>query len=382
MGERTAYDVVIVGARCAGATTAMLLARAGLRVLAVDRSAYGSDALSTHALMRGAVLQLARFGVLDAVRAAGTPPIRAASFHYGAEVTEVAIKPRDGVDALYAPRRTVLDPILVDAARDAGAEVWHGLRVVDLVRDASGRVRGVVVEDARGQRAIEAALVIGADGIKSTVARLVGARPHRVGSYAAGFVYGYFSGLPTDGLHWCYATTASAGFIPTGDRQHCVFVATRSARLGATLRAELEASFPMLLSEAAPRFGAAMATARRHGRLRVFRGAPGFVRQSWGPGWALVGDAGYFRDPITAHGITDALRDAELLAHAVVRGSDQALEDYQWVRDDLAVPLLELSDDIASYELDLDAIRRRHVSLSEELSRGTRLIGSLSDVAA
>ncbi|MDX1390643.1 MAG: FAD-dependent monooxygenase, partial [Acidobacteriota bacterium] len=121
------YDAVVVGARVAGASTAMLLAQSGLKVLVVERGRYGSDTLSTLALMRGGVLQLARWGVLDAVREAGTPPIHATSFHYGDDVVEVAIKPRDGVDALYSPRRTVLDRLLADAAVEAGAEIRYGV---------------------------------------------------------------------------------------------------------------------------------------------------------------------------------------------------------------------------------------------------------------
>ena len=136
------YDVVVVGARPAGAATAMLLARAGLRVLVVDRARYGSDALSTHALLRGGVLQLARWGLLDRVAASGRPPARRTVFHYGDEKVDVPIKPGDGFDALYAPRRTVLDPILVDAARDAGAEVRFGVSVTGLCRDETGRVSG------------------------------------------------------------------------------------------------------------------------------------------------------------------------------------------------------------------------------------------------
>ena len=123
------YDVVIVGARCAGAATAMLLARAGHRVLVVDRGRYGTDTLSTHALMRGAVIQLHRWNVLPAVVAAGTTPVRQATFFYGDESVAVPIAPRDGIDALYAPRRHVLDRLLVDAARVAGADVAYGVRI-------------------------------------------------------------------------------------------------------------------------------------------------------------------------------------------------------------------------------------------------------------
>src|SRR5262245_23857340 len=128
----TPYDVVIVGARTAGASTAMLLARAGHRVLLVDRGQYGTDALSTHALMRGAVVQLHRWDVLPAVIAAGTPPVQRATFFYGDQTVSFPIAPRDGIDALYAPRRHVLDRLLVDNAVEAGATVVFGVHLKGL----------------------------------------------------------------------------------------------------------------------------------------------------------------------------------------------------------------------------------------------------------
>ena len=143
------YDVIIAGARCAGAATAMLLARQGARVLLLDRSRYGTDTLSTHALMRGAVLQLHRWGLLPRVIAAGTPAVRSTTFHLPAAVPAVEIKPRDGVDALYAPRRVILDAILADAARSAGAELRFGTSVTGLRRDRTGRVTGIAGRPAR-----------------------------------------------------------------------------------------------------------------------------------------------------------------------------------------------------------------------------------------
>src|SRR5678815_2817717 len=137
------FDAVIVGARCAGAATALLLARGGARVLLVDKGVYGSDTLSTHALMRGAVLQLTQWGVLPAVVAAGTPPVRSTTFSYRDQDVTVAIEPKFGVSALYAPRRAVLDRILVDAATASGAEVRYGVRIDDVIRDEGGRVRGI-----------------------------------------------------------------------------------------------------------------------------------------------------------------------------------------------------------------------------------------------
>ena len=160
------YDVVIVGARCAGAATALLLARRGLRVLAIDRGRYGSDTVSTHALMRAGVLQLARWGVLDGIKAAGTPVVRSTSFHYGDEIVAVQIKPQNDIEGLYAPRRTVIDRVLVDAARRAGAEIAFETELVDLVRGDSGRVCGIRLRNGHArERQVSAGLVIGADGV-------------------------------------------------------------------------------------------------------------------------------------------------------------------------------------------------------------------------
>ena len=136
------FDVAIVGARVAGAATALLLARAGLKVVVLDRTTYGNDTLSTHALMRAGVMQLSRWGLLDDVIASGTPAVRRTTFFVGPDPLVISIKPAYGVDALYAPRRTVLDPMLVDAAAAAGADIRFGVTVAGLERGDDGRVTG------------------------------------------------------------------------------------------------------------------------------------------------------------------------------------------------------------------------------------------------
>ena len=190
------FDAVIVGARCAGAATALLLARAGARVLLVDRGTHGTDTLSTHALMRGAVLQLYRWGVLPAIVAAGTPPVHSTTFSYTEQEVTVTIEPKYGVSALFAPRRALLDRILVDAAADSGAEVRFGVRVEDLLRDDRGRVRGVAVSEDGARHQITADIVIGADGLYSTVARRVNAAAVVEGRHSTGVLYSYWEGLP------------------------------------------------------------------------------------------------------------------------------------------------------------------------------------------
>jgi len=364
------YDVVIAGARCAGASTAMLLAREGLRVLVVDPLDRGSDTLSTHAIMRAGVLQLHRWGLLDAVKAAGTPAIRSTTFHYAGEKIEVQIKPRDGVDGLYAPRRTVLDPILVDAAVAAGAEVVHGHSVVGLLRDGDGRVRGARVAGAdRRAFDVEADLVIGADGIRSRVARLLDAETDYAATHGAPALYSYWTDVGLEGNQWFYEVGGAIGTIPTNHDETCVFVGVPPAVFERERRQGLENLYHRRIRETSPDLAERMASGESRSGLRAFAGAPGFLRRSAGPGWALVGDAGYFRDPITAHGITDALRDAESLARAVTRGGESALRAYQRERDDLVRSLLDLSDRIASFEWDLDEVKQLHIDLSREMKR-------------
>ena len=367
----SSYDAVIVGARCAGAATGMLLARAGLDVLVIEQGARGADTLSTLALMRAGVLQLSRWGLLDAIENAGTPRIDITTFHYGSDTVEIKIKPRDGVDALYAPRRTLLDPLLADAAASAGAHVAYHVRLKDVLRDAGGRVTGVLVESGGRERRIDATIVIGGDGAISTVAKAVDAQPYRVGAHMSGVIYTRASGLTLNGYHWHYSRGSSVGVIPTNDGETLVFAATTRQRFLQELRFDLAAGFRTIVREAAPSVHAALSTAAQS-PYRGFAGHAGFLRPAWGQGWALVGDAGYFKDPITAHGITDALRDAEALARAVVHGTEAALDEYETVRDHLSEQLFAITDEIASFAWDFSRLQALHKSLSEEMAREVR----------
>ena len=385
----TRHDVVVVGGRVAGASTAMLLARRGLRVLLLERApAPGTDTLSTLALMRAGVLQLGRWGLLGKLEAAGTPPVRQTVVHYGADAELVPIKEKAGVAALYAPRRTVLDAILVEAAAEAGAEVRFGAAVAGVVRER-GRVAGVAGRDREGRDfEARASLVVGADGMSSVVARAVGAPTTWQGTRAGAFVYGFWSGLDVPGYEWFYRVGATAGIIPTNHGLHCVWVGAPPDRFRELSRDGLERCFDALLAEAAPETVGAVAAGRRDGRLRGFPGLPGHLRKPWGPGWALVGDAGSFRDPISAHGMTDALRDAELLARQVPAAladpaqEGRALAAYERRRDEAALPLAEITDAVASYRWSLPEVRELLLALSKAMSHEVAMLTGLDAPSA
>lgn len=378
--SQSRYDAVVVGARCAGAATALLLARAGAKVLLIDRQPYGSDTMSTHALMRTGVLQLQRWGLLPAVMAAGTPKVRASTFHYGREQVRVDIRAEHGVEYLCAPRRTVLDRILVDAARAAGAEVHHDVRLMAVALDTHNRVVGAELQDLTGaQTRVRCDMLIGADGRDSTVARLVKAAPHMESATWSGCVYGYYENLHRDGFHWHFGDRVAASVISTNAAQHCVVASVPSAAFAQTFRGDVEGGFLQVLAANAPELAADVRRARLVGRLRGFAGVPGHFRNAHGPGWALVGDAGYYKDPLTAHGITDALRDAELLVHALLR---ERLDEFQPQRDALSRQLFEVTDAITAFGWDLDQVKTLHTRLSAAMRAETAHIASMGAIGA
>jgi 2-polyprenyl-6-methoxyphenol hydroxylase-like FAD-dependent oxidoreductase len=362
------HDVIIVGARVAGASTALLLARAGHRVVVLDRARRGSDTLSTHALMRPAVGLLERWGVLDQVIAAGTPGLDHVVFHYGPREIRLATS-----TTLYAPRRTVLDPLLVDAAERCGAEFRFGVEVRGLLRGGDGRIVGVQLRDGQGGAStLRAQVTIGADGRRSQVAAELRPAVTRAGVATSAFAYAYFADVDSDAYEWCYGRATTAGLIPTGDGLTAVFVGVPPDRFTAELRGQR--GFLRALTATSPSVGERVAAATRVGPVRGFPGLRGWLRRPWGPGWALVGDAGYFKDPTTAHGITDALRDAQLLTTALDRtlgGATpaDALGHYEHTRDQLSDPFLTITDRIASFDWTLDEVQQLHLAMSDLTQR-------------
>jgi 2-polyprenyl-6-methoxyphenol hydroxylase-like FAD-dependent oxidoreductase len=361
------YDVIVVGARCAGGATAMLLAAGGLEVLALDRQPYGSDTLSTHALMRPAVTQLSRWGLLEQLISSGAPVIGTTTFHYGAEEVEVPIRPEPGIPGLLAPRRTVLDAALADAARRAGASVRHDVTVQDIAFDRHGRACGVLIWDAAGRpRRIDADHIVGADGFGSLVARRVNAPTILEGQVSVAHVFGYAVAPPLSGYHWFFARNAGGAAIPTNAGSACIVASVPTDRFDAVFRGDLAAGRLRVLKGLSPELAAHAAAAPAE-RLKAFRGAPGRLRRAHGPGWILVGDSGFFRDPLTSHGISDALRDAEGAATAILSGRPTALREFEEERDSVARPVLEVTDAICAFDRPMQELPELHRKFSETM---------------
>jgi flavin-dependent dehydrogenase len=374
------YDVIVVGARAAGAATALLLARGGLRVLAVDRAGFPSDTLSTHQVQVPGIARLRRWGLLDRLVAAKTPATRRVRFDAGGVVLEGHQPAYDGVDALYSPRRTVLDALLVEAAREAGAEVRERFAVEELVWSA-GRVVGIRGAGlGRGRRGVggrpvrhTAGLVVGADGKRSLVARAVGAPAYTIVPARSFAAYSYWDGLATSGGELYQRPGLTVPVFPTNDGLTLVGVLAPVDEL-ADFRRGAQARFLRAL-DACGDLGERARSAVQVERLRIAPDLPQEFRVPHGPGWALVGDAGLVLDPISAAGITHAFGDAERLAAAVLaahgagRPPDAGLAAAHRARDADTGPMARLTA-----RLTAELVRRRPLPLGQRL-----LLGSLVD---
>jgi 2-polyprenyl-6-methoxyphenol hydroxylase-like FAD-dependent oxidoreductase len=347
------YDIIVVGARCAGSPTAMLLARAGYRVLVVDRATFPSDTISTHLVHPPGVAALRRWGLLDRVAATGCPPIHTYSFDFG----QVKIDGSPGTDdapVAYGPRRTVLDKLLVDAAAEAGAEVREGFTVTDLAL-SDGRVTGVRGHSRNGRTRTEhARVVVGADGLHSLVARTVRPDQYHDKPRLQCSYYTYFSGLPMGGRFEVHIRPDRGfGVLPTNDDLTLVIGGWPFAEFEANKR-DIERNFLSTL-DLVPPFAERIRAARREARF-VGTAVPNFLRKPFGPGWALVGDAGYNKDFITAQGISDAFRDAELCAtalHEAFSGAcsfNIAMTRYHSMRDQSVLPMYEFTTQLATLQ--------------------------------
>jgi flavin-dependent dehydrogenase len=350
------YDVIVIGARCGGSPTAMLLARKGYRVLLVDKATFPSDTISTHLIHPPGVAALKRWGLLEQLEATGCPPITKYSFDFGPITIAGSPRPVDGVTVAFCPRRIVLDDMLAKAAVAAGAELREAFTVEEVLID-DGVVTGIRGHAKGGDTVTERArVVIGADGKHSLVAKAVQAEHYNeVPQLQTGY-YAYWSGLPTDGFETFIRGEHGRGFaaIPTHDDLTCVVGGWPYVQFDAN-RKDYEGNYLKMLN-LVPEFAERLRSATRETRLAAVGDLRGFFRKPYGPGWALVGDAGYHKDPITAFGITDAFRDAEAASNALDdafaerQSYDDAMAAWQQARDDASLPVYGFTCDFAKIE--------------------------------
>ena len=347
------YDAIVVGGRCAGSPTSMLLARQGHRVLVVDRATFPSDTVSTHIVHPPGIASLKRWGLLDRLIATGCPPIDTYLFDFG-PFTISGSPGTDEAPVAYGPRRTVLDKLLVDAAAEVGAEVREQFTVEDIVADDHG-VTGVRGHGKGGATVVEhAKVVVGADGRHSLVAHAVQPEQYNEKPQLLAGYYTYWSGVPMKGRFENYIRP-DRGFAawPTNDDLTVVITGWPFAEFEANKK-DIEGNYFKTL-ELAPAFAERIRAGRQEARF-VGTAVANFFRKPYGPGWALVGDAGYNKDFITAHGIHDAFRDAELCAMALdetfsgARDFEAAMADYQTRRDQHVLPMYEFTTQLATLE--------------------------------
>jgi flavin-dependent dehydrogenase len=364
------YDVVIVGGRCAGAATALLLSRAGYRVLVLERAKPGADTLSTLYIHQPGVARLAAWGVLERVVATGCPPLEHARYQVGDVVVRGRGPEVDGRRAAYAPRRYLLDAILAEAAAEAGADVRHGCTVLALSGDE--RVCGVRYRAADGEvRTVGSRLVVGADGMRSMVARLVQAPEYLGHPKLSCAYYAYWSGVPA-GFEQYQAPGRWVGVIPTNDDQVLVAGYARQAEFDG-LRARAAEGYRDIVRETAPDLAGRLAGGQLTGRVLGTGDQRNFLRRATGPGWVLVGDAGHHKDSLTARGITDAFLAAQLLADRLGPAGEKPLEaglaEFERDRDDLLRRNYLATVAVARLDVEPQRLRTlRRIQESAELS--------------
>jgi flavin-dependent dehydrogenase len=331
------YDVVVAGARCAGAPLAMLLARAGHRVALADRASFPSDTISTHFLWQRGVARLRAWGLLGRLQARGCAPIREITFDVGLVHVSGIGPPVAGEPHAYCPRRTVLDALLVEAAGECGAEVLEGFTVTGMLW-SGGRAVGLQGHHrGKAESSLRATVVVGADGLHSAVASRTGARAYREHPPLTAAYYSYWSGINHLGASFHARPGQLILVWPTNDDLTCIYVAWPRQRFH-EVRQNVEGCFQSAL-ELVPGLRETVASGHREARFTGTADLPNLYRESAGPGWALAGDAGHHKDPSTGMGISDAFLSAGLLAQAIHDGlaghrpMDDALAWYQQLRD-------------------------------------------------
>lgn len=323
----------------------MLLARRGLKTLVVDKASFPHDTVSTHLIWHAGLARAKRWGLLDRIRALGAPPIPGVRMDLGEFELAGSPPPLDGIDYMVAPRRTVLDPLLQSAAVEAGAEVREEFHVREVMIER-GRVTGIRGRTSAGKDIEErAAIVVGADGTHSMVASAVRAPKYNERPSGSAIYYAYWRGGPEiRDFEICMREQSGVAAIPTNDGLTCVGAAFTESFNQAS--GGPEAAYRRCL-RSVPRVAEFLERGEQAEPLAGMPAFPGFFRRPWGPGWALLGDAGYHKNALTAQGITDAFRDADLLCEGIASGlsgarpMNEALADYEQRRNEAVMPMYE-----------------------------------------
>jgi flavin-dependent dehydrogenase len=349
------YDAIIVGARCAGSPLAMLLARKGYRVLLLDKASFPSDTISTHHIHQPGVAHLKRWGLLEKLRASNCPPTTQIKFDLGPFALVGAPPPAGDTAESYGPRRRVLDKILVDAAVEAGAELRERFTVEELTTDGTA-ITGIRGHDANGATVTEhARIVIGADGARSMVADAVKAPIYFDRGMLTCNYYTYWSGVQHEGVELYPRAGRTIVVDKTNDGLSMICIVFPREELD-SIRSNIEGEYLRTIKENAPALFERLSNAKREERFAGTGFLPNFFRRPYGHGWALVGDAGYVKDPILAQGITDSFSHAEMLAEALddafsgLRDMNDALADYEHRRNNEVLAMFEHNTQLAMLE--------------------------------
>lgn len=376
------YDALIIGGRPAGSSTALLLARKGYRVLLVEKASFPSDVPRGHFIHVPGVARLKKWGLLDKVIATNCPPVARISFDPGPFALVGPVPPLDGVETGYAPRHGIIDQILYEAAQEAGAEVRENFLVQELLFEGD-RVCGIRGRNSAGQIVTEMArIVIGADGLHSTVARAVQAPIYNEKPTLSVAYFAYYSGVPLLDASLYLRENGLFGLFPTNDGQICAFVQFPYREFH-EFRKDVEGNFDKMFVTV-PEVKAWLNQGRREGPILAASDLPNFFRKPYGPGWALVGDAGYHKDPCTGQGFTDAFICAEILAEALDtgfsgRGSlEEALAGYEQQRNEHFMPMFEFTCQLASFDPPAPEMQQLFAALHGNPLETSRFLGTIA----
>lgn len=324
------FDVVVVGARCAGSPLGTLLARAGLKVAVVDQVTFPRTTLSSHLMEADGLLFLKQLGLYEPIEKTGVRFMRHVDTRLGdlRIVTEFPLGAEDLGGAAFL-RRHLLDAILADGAAEAGADMRMGTKVIDVLRER-GRVAGVRVSRDGTESNLRAPLVVGADGRSSTIARLCGARRYNVEPNTRSYYFTFFENADPayddlfvfhrwgDRMVWAGAADSGLYLVGVSPEVHERDWFKRNTEAG--LMEHMRSCEPTR---------EALRNARRATKIFGIVRFDAYFREASGPGWVLAGDSGHFKDPALGRGIGDAFIQVERLAPTIVAalgGSGQAID--------------------------------------------------------